>query len=167
MDSELVVLHFASVEAAERALETVKTLEAEGFLQLEQSAILGRDDEGWVNVKPTDANEPVRKSAMGGAVGLVVGGLIGLPVVGVLAGAGIAAKKASHAKQLAHHIDTVGAKMENNTGVLVLDVASLDDPEIVADRVDVHRDALVRSEIPAELAEQLDQFDQTGGSSTT
>jgi uncharacterized membrane protein len=160
MDSELVVLHFASVEAAEQALETVKTLEAEGFLQLEQSAILGRDAEGWVNVKPTDANEPVRKSAMGGALGLVVGGLIGLPVVGVLAGAGIAAKKASHAKQLEELIDTVGEKMENNTGVLVLNVTSLDDPEIVADRVDVHRDELLRSEVPAELAVQLDEFEQ-------
>lgn len=166
MNSELVVLHFASVEAAERALETVKTLEAEGFLQLEQSAILGRDAEGWVNVKPTDANEPVRKSAMGGALGLVVGGLIGLPVVGVLAGAGIAAKKASHAKQLEELIDTVGEKMENNTGVLVLNVTSLDDPEIVADRVDVHRDELLRSEVPAELAEQLDEFQQPGGPPT-
>ena len=161
MDSELVVLHFASVEAAERALETLKTLEAEGFLQLEQSAILGRDAEGWVDVTPTDASEPVRKSAMGGAVGLVVGGLIGIPVVGVLAGAGLAAKKASHAKQLEQLIDTVGATMEKDSGVLVLNVTSLDDPEIVADRVDVHRDALIRSEIPAELAEQLDQFDRT------
>lgn len=166
MDSDLVVLHFASVEAAQRALETVKTLEAEGFLRLGQSAILGRDAEGWVSVKPTDANEPVRKSAMGGAVGLVVGGLIGVPVVGVLAGAGIAAKKASHAKQLEELIDTVGEKMENDTGVLVLNVASLDDPEIVADRVDVHRDALIHSEVPAELAAQLDRFDQTGGSPT-
>ena len=34
MDSELVVLHFVSVEAAERALETVKTLDAEGFLKV-------------------------------------------------------------------------------------------------------------------------------------
>ncbi len=165
MDSELVVLHFASVEAAERALETIKTLDAEGFLRLGQSAILGRDAEGWVSVKPTDSGEPVRTSAMGGAVGLVVGGLIGIPVVGVLAGAGLAAQKASHAKQLEQLIDTVGARMERETGVLVLDIASLDDPEIVADRVDVHREALLRSEVPAELAEQLDRFGRADGSS--
>ena len=163
MDSELVVLNFASVEAAERALETVLTLEAEGFLQLEQSAVLTRDAEGWVNVKPTDANEPVRKSAMGGAVGLVVGGLIGLPVVGVLAGAGIAAKKAAHAKQLEELIDTVGERMENGTSVLVLNVTSLEDPEIVAHRTEVFDDALLRSEVPEELAEQLDRFGRTDG----
>ena len=164
MDSELVVLHFASVEAAEQALETVKTLEAEGFLHLEQSAILGRDAEGWVNVKATDATEPVRKSAVGGVVGLVVGGVIGLPVLGVLAGAGLAAKHASHADQLEELIDTVGEKMANNTGVLVMNVTSLDDPEIVADRVDIHRDALIRAEVPAALKAQIDEHDRTGGS---
>jgi uncharacterized membrane protein len=165
VDSELVVLHFASVEAAERALGTIKSLEAEGFLQLEQSAILGRDAQGWVNVKPTDANEPVRKSAMGGVVGLVVGGVIGLPVLGVLAGAGLAAKHASHAHQLEELINTVGEKMDNGTGVLVLNVASLDDPEIVADRVGVHRDQLIRSEVPAALQAKIDEHDRTGGSS--
>lgn len=163
MDGDLVVLHFGSVEAAERALETVTTLDAEGFLQLEQSAVLTRDEKGWVNLRPTDPDAPVRKSAMGGAVGLVVGGLIGLPVVGVVAGAGIAAKRASHAKQLEELIDTVGARMENGTSVLVMHVTSLEDPEIVADRVEVHRDALLRSELPTDLAEQLDRFGRDEG----
>ncbi len=165
MDSELVVLYFASVEAAERALGTVKSLEAEGFLHLDESAILGRDDEGWVTVKPTDANEPVRASALGGVVGLVAGGVIGLPVLGVLAGAGLAAKHTSHADQLEDLINTVGEKMDNGTGVLVLDVASLDDPEIVADRLGVHRDQLIRAEVPAALKAKIDEHHRTRGSS--
>ena len=165
MDSELVVLHFASFEAAERALGTVKSLEAEGFLRLDESAILGRDHEGVVKLESTDADEPVRASALGGVVGLVAGGVIGLPVLGVLAGAGLAAKHASHADQLGDLITTVGENMDNGTGVLVLHVASLDDPEIVADRLGVHRDQLIRAEVPAALRAKIDEHDRTGGSS--
>lgn len=160
MDSELVILHFASVDAAERALATVKSLEAEGFLQLEQSAIMSRDAKGVVTAEPTDVGEPVRKSAVGGVVGLIAGGVIGLPVVGFLAGAGLAAKASSHADQLEELISTVGARMAGETCVLVLSVASLDDPEIVADRVGVHDDELLRAEVPAALKAQLDRYDQ-------
>lgn len=159
MDSELVILHFASVEATERALATLKSLDAEGFLQLGESAVLRRDARGAVTAEPTDAEEPVRKSALGGVVGLVAGGVIGLPVVGFLAGAGLAAKASSHADQLEELIDTVGAKMTNETCVLVLSVASLDDPEMVVDRFGIHDHDLLRSEVPAALKVQLDRYD--------
>ncbi len=161
MDSELVILHFVSVNAAERALATVRSLEAEGFLQVEEAALLARDAKGVVTAESTDLGKPVRTSALGGVVGLVAGGVIGLPVVGFLAGAGLAAKSSSQADELEELINTVGTRMTNETCVLVLSIASLDDPEMVVDRFRVHDDDLLRSEVPAALKEQLDRYEPT------
>ena len=158
MDSELVILHFPSTAEADQALSTVRGLDAEGFLSLEDSAIVTRDDEGWVNVRPSDPGEPAKKSALGGALGLVVGGLIGLPVLGVLAGAGIAAKAATHSDRLEELVSTVGENMTAGTCVLVLRVTSLEDPEIVAERVQIHRDRMIRAEVPEALDAQLDEY---------
>ncbi|MDH3756061.1 MAG: hypothetical protein OEU32_19530, partial [Acidimicrobiia bacterium] len=111
MDSELVVLHYESPAAAEGAMATIHGLVAEGFVELEDAAFISRDADGWVTVKPADSGEPARHAAFGGALGLLAGGLMGLPVLGVLAGAGVAAKMSSHADHLEELISSVGRQM--------------------------------------------------------
>ncbi len=157
MDTELVVLSFESPDAAEHGLRTLRTLEAEGFIEIDECAILCRDAQGWVTAKHADHSELKRKAGFGGVIGLFVGGVIGLPVLGLLAGAGGAAKLTDHADQLEQLISSVGDDMERGSGVLALTVASLNDPATVTDRLQVDRDGLIKAQIPAKLRVEIER----------
>lgn len=157
VDSELVVLTFESPDAAEQGLGTLRTLEAEGFLEIDDCALLSRDAQGWVTAKRVDHDDLRRKATFGGVMGLFVGGVIGLPVLGMLAGAGGAARLKDHADQLEQLISSVGKNMERGSGVLALTVASLNDPAMVADRLQVDRDGLVNAQIPAALRAEIER----------
>jgi uncharacterized membrane protein len=157
VDTELVVLTFDSPAAAERGLDTLQTLEAEGFLEIDDCAILCRDAQGWVTAKHADHSELTRKAGFGGVIGLFVGGVIGLPVLGLLAGAGGAAQLKDHADRLEQLISSVGHDMERGSGVLALTVASLSDPATVTDRLQVDRDGLVKAQIPARLRVEIER----------
>jgi uncharacterized membrane protein len=157
MASELVVLYFESTDAAEHGLATLRSLEAEGFIDIDQCAILGRDAEGWVTAKNADRHQMSRAAGFGGALGLVVGGVVGLPVLGLLGGAGIAAKRKMDSDRLEEMISTIGEEMERGSGVLALSINSIGDPEMVTSRLGVERDGLVRAEVPATLREEIDR----------
>ncbi len=157
MDSELVVLYFESMEAAERGLQTLRGLDAQGFLAIDECAILGRDSRGWVTAKNADQGELSSTVGFGGVLGLVVGGVVGLPVLGVLAGAGIAAKRKVDADRLGELISSVGNEMARGSGVLALTLESLSDAATVTDRLGVDRDGLVRAEIPASLRDEIER----------
>lgn len=157
MDSELVILTFNSPQAAEQGLATLRTLEAEGFLEIDDCAMLSRDAEGWVTAKRAETGDLRRKATFGGVIGLFVGGVIGLPVLGVLAGAGGAARLKDHADRLEQLIDSVGHDMERGSGVLALTVTSLNDPAMVTDRLSVDRDGLVNAHVPAALRAEIER----------
>ena len=157
LDTELVLLTFDSPGAAEQGLATLRTLEAEGFLHIDECAILSRDDNGWVTAKNADQSDIALGAGFGGVLGLFVGGVIGLPILGLLAGAGGAAKRKVDADHLEDLISTVGKEMTRGSGVLALSLESLDDPAIVADRLQVDRDGLVRAQIPAALREEIER----------
>jgi uncharacterized membrane protein len=157
MDHEVIFLHFESIPAAERAMGTIRTLEAEGFLTLDEAAIVTRSDDGWVSAKPLGHSGLGKKAALGGVLGVITGGLIGLPMVGGAIGAGAAAKKSTGNDRFDELMNTVGRDMTAGTAVLALTVAALSDPWTVADRLEVHRDRLIRAEIPASIRAQLDE----------
>lgn len=157
VDSELVVLTFDSPEAAEHGLQTLRTLEAEGYLHIDDCALLSRDAQGWVTAKNADHSDLRRKAGFGGVIGLFVGGVIGLPVLGLLAGAGGAARLKDHADRLEQLISSVGEDMERGSGVIALTLASLDDPAMVVDRLQVARDGLVNAQIPAALRAEIER----------
>ena len=157
MDNQLVVLYFESPDAAELALATLRTLEAEGFLQIDDCALLARDPQGWVTAKNADPGEVKSAAGLGGVLGLFVGGVIGLPVVGLLAGAGVAAKRTAHTDRLEQLISSVGHEMAQGSGVLALTLASVSDLDTVRDRLQLHRNGLVRADLPAELHEEIER----------
>ena len=162
MDSEIVFLHFESSADAERAMGTINSLGAEGFIQLEDAAIATRGEDGLVSVKAVDHAGLKKKAALGGVLGAIAGALVGLPVVGAAAGAGVAAKKALGNEHLDEILNTVGRSMTPGTAVLALTVASLKDPGSVTDGLEIHRDKLIRAEIPASLRAQLDEESGAG-----
>ncbi len=157
MDSELVVLTFDSPGTAEHGLDTLRILESEGFIEIDDCALLSRDAQGWVTAKRADHDELRRKATFGGVIGLFVGGVIGLPVLGMLAGAGGATRLKDHADRLEELIASVGDDMERGSGVIALTVASLSDPATVTDRLEVHRDGLVNAKIPAALRAEIER----------
>jgi uncharacterized membrane protein len=162
MDRELVFLHFESIPAAERAMGTIRTLEAEGFLTLDDAAIVTRSDDGWVSVKPLGRTGLGKKAVLGGVLGVITGGLIGLPMIGGAIGAGAAAKQSSSNDQFDELMNTVGRNMTAGTAVLALTVAALTDPWMVTDRLEVHRDRLIRAEVPASIRAQLEDTGNGG-----
>lgn len=155
MDNQLVVLSFESLDAAQRGLATLQTLEAEGFLEIDECAILGRDEQGWVTANNAEPSEVKNAAGLGGVLGLFIGGVIGLPVLGLLAGAGAAAKHTAHTDHLEQLISSVGNEMAPGSAVLALTLASISDIETVRDRLQLHRDGLVRADVPAELSEEI------------
>ncbi|MCP3856456.1 MAG: DUF1269 domain-containing protein [Actinomycetia bacterium] len=157
MDTELVVLYFESSETASGALDAVRGLEAQGFLELDEAAIMTRDEQGWVTAKGADPGAVPRAASFGGVVGLVVGGVMGLPVMGLLAGAGLATRKAAHADQLEELISSVGRDMTAGSAALVLSVARMNDLETVIDRLQGHREGLLRADVPEELRAEIDR----------
>jgi uncharacterized membrane protein len=159
-NDELVVLHYASPDDAERAFRTIQSLSAEGFVELTESALVTRDVDGRVTARQADHQKVPRTSAMGGVAGLVVGGLMGVPVIGILAGAGLAAKKSIQAKHLERLISTVGNQMKSGQAVLVLSIPAVHDAEVVLERLDSAHVGLVRADIPDELRAEIDR--QTG-----
>jgi uncharacterized membrane protein len=159
-NSELVMLHYASPEDAERAFRTIQSLSAEGFVELTEAALVTRDIDGRVTARQADNQKVPRTSALGGLAGLVVGGLIGVPVIGVLAGAGLAAKKSLQAKQLERLISTVGNQMKAGQAVLVLSIPAVHDAEVVLERLGSAHVDLVRADIPDELRAEIER--QTG-----
>ena len=119
--------------------------------------MLGRDEQGWVTANNADQNEVKNAAGLGGVAGLFIGGVIGLPVLGLLAGAGAAAKHTAHTDHLEQLISSVGNEMAPGSAVLVLNLASLSDIETVRDRLQLHRSGLVRVDVPAELHEEIER----------
>ena len=76
-------------------MSTVRTLEAEGFLELDDAALITRGPNGEVTVTPQLGTGTAGRSAVGATIGLVAGTLLGLPLLGALVGGGVGAKSQS------------------------------------------------------------------------
>lgn len=83
--SNLVVITFDDMEEAERVLKTMRSVQQEGLVSLDDSAVVVRDEEGKYHVK-NEVDRGVKIGALGGgAIGLMIGGLL-FPVAGILVG---------------------------------------------------------------------------------
>ena len=165
MDSELVLLHFDDVESAEATMSVVRTLQAEGFLELDDAAIITRSASGTVEATPAALHEAPKRATVGAVIGLVAGSLVGLPILGALAAGGAAGMSESKesVERLDAVLDAVSGRIAAGATVLALSVATISDPETVVDRLSIHRDEMTRVDIPADLRDQIDRSaaDQT------
>jgi uncharacterized membrane protein len=90
MASKIVVLGFDNQYGAEGMLEQIEKFEEDGLITLEDAVSASRGV--GTNVEITQARPQGGKAALkGSGVGLLAGLLLGGPILGVAAGAGIAA----------------------------------------------------------------------------
>ena len=85
MTKSLVVLAFETMDEADKVLEAlVKGMKA-GLLQIEDAAVVVKDEEGKVNVKNQVARGTWISTGVGGALGLLIGGIF-FPLGGLVMG---------------------------------------------------------------------------------
>lgn len=159
MDSELVLLHFDDAASAEAALSDVRTLQAEGFLELDDAATITRSTSGTVEVTPAELHETPKRATAGAVIGLVAGSLVGLPILGAIAAGGAAGVTASKdaAERLDAMLAAVSDRIDAGEVVLAISVTAIPDPETVSDRLSVHDEHLTRVDIPADLRAEMER----------
>ena len=160
MDSQLVVLSFDSSDDAERAAADLRALAAQGFVALEDGAVLAKGDDGALTVKGFERYDVAAGAGVGGVIGLLAGGLLGLPVIGLLAGAGVGVNRADTGERLEELLGSVARDMTAGSAVVAVLVSSVDDPDVVRDRLEV--DAVRSIEIPAELRDHIESQRERG-----
>jgi uncharacterized membrane protein len=83
--SNIIVITFENMEEADKVLKTIRSVQHEGYINLDDSAVVVRDEEGEFQVK-NEVDRGVKIGALGGgAIGLLIGGLL-FPVAGILVG---------------------------------------------------------------------------------
>ena len=88
--SDLVVLDFDGIHTADKVLNKLRSLQRENLIDLEDSCVVERDDDGKVHVKQA-VNLTTLGAARGGMSGALWGTLVGLLFLNPLAGMAIGA----------------------------------------------------------------------------
>jgi uncharacterized membrane protein len=155
--SDLIAIAYPDQAAVERARDRLRKAVADGVIQIEDSVIMIRDDDGKVDVR--QGSTGVGKAAVGGAVW---GGLIGLtllaPLFGMAVGAvagGVMWKSTFGDVGVAQSfVDELSESLPPGGAALILLVRAMK-PEKVIPRIKEHG-RVIQTSLGEEVEAQLD-----------
>jgi uncharacterized membrane protein len=153
--SQFVAIKFTTAEQAHEALDRLRGLQKEGAIHIEDSAVVERAVEGEVHTDQQLSGTTKGAAAIGGFVGLLVGGVL-FPVagmaIGAAAGGAVGASLASGVDQ--GFVKDVQASIEPGTSALFLVVDHTNVRAALAAIEQFHGEVLQTSLDP-ELEDQL------------
>ena len=85
MASSLIVLAFETTDEAEKVREALVQGKKEGVLQLDDAAVVVKDEDGKIHVKNQVARGPCAATGVGGMLGLLIGTIF-FPLGGLVMG---------------------------------------------------------------------------------
>ena len=85
--SDIGIVTFPEEDTAKQVLKSLKKLEKDKTIKLEDAAVVTKGEDGKVKVSQTLDETTAKGAISGGAIGLVIGTMVGGPIGGALLGA--------------------------------------------------------------------------------
>jgi len=154
--SEFLAITFDGADEAEAALGSIRALEKDGRIRLEDTAVVRKDVEGKVTIH----NEMASGTETGAAVGAVLGGLLFVvfPVAAVVGGAvagGLVGRAAAPGIDGAF-VKEVGADLPPGGSALFLQIKS-GEAELLVGSLGRYHGRVRQTSLPDELEHALDE----------
>ena len=156
--SDLVVIAFDNMDEAGRVRETMRSVEHQGRMSLDDSAVVVRDEEGNFHVKD-QVDRGVKIGAVGGgALGLLIAGLL-FPVAGLLIGVvgGAIVGKLADTGVDKKFIKDVEEKMQPGTSAIFLLIRDAD-PNVALMALKPYKGTVLQSTLPPEAEEEVERL---------
>jgi len=152
--SNWTAMIFEGQDQAAEVRETLRNLEKQGLIHVDDSAIIIRDEEGKVHVKG-QADTGSKWGAVGGAL---IGGLllIMFPVAGIVGGAvvgGLIGKMAGVSIDKKFIADVQDALKPGNSGIIL--VTSKGYPDAVINAIEPYKGKLFSTSLDTEAEKQI------------
>jgi uncharacterized membrane protein len=152
--SQLVVITFDDEEQAGRALQSIRQVERQGQLKLNDTAVVVKDKEGRVHTK----NEVSSATETGAVVGGVIGGLLTFffppagAALGAAAGAGVGALMDQGVER--KFVKDVQTSLQPGTSALFV-IAREGNPDAAIAALEPYKGTLLQTTLDSELEESL------------
>ncbi len=118
--SDIGIITFPDENKAKEVLKSLKKLEKEKLLKLEDAAVLTKGEDGKIKVDQTLDATAKKGAISGGAIGVVIGTMVGGPIGGALVGAAagaFAGKKIDYGIP-DEKIEAVSEALENHSSAI-------------------------------------------------
>lgn len=155
MASNLTVIAFDSIEEAGKAHDSLVASKKQGFLKIDDSAVIVKDENGKIDVD-NQLDRGVKIGAVGGSLlGLLLAGIFfpfaGL-IIGGLAGAGIGALMDMGISK--DFVKEVAASMDNSSSALFI-ITRDGDPDMVLATLRPYKGEVLQTSLDQEAADSL------------
>lgn len=154
--SDLVVIVFDRADEAPRLYQKLNELRHEGFLSLDDAAVVVKDVDGQVHVK-NEIDRGIKIGfAGGGVIGLILGFIFGGPIGTAILGAvgGAIAGSLSEMGVRSDFVDEVKQSLRRNHSALFM-IIRHEDPEVVIAALKPYKGKIIQSTLPTEAEESL------------
>ena len=155
---QMIVAAFQDEGAAKEALKTLREAKKEGLIQIENAAVLRKDEKGKLHIRETHDMGGGKGAALGGvggaAVGLIAGAALAAPVaVGALIGGLVAKLRDSGFSN--QRLETLGESLQPGSSAIIAVVEHTWVAQVEEALAEAEAD-LMTAEIGADIAGQLE-----------